>query len=251
MLYRNKKLDQAFEFISYSDFDIFCLQEVSEQFLKRLQTLPCSIAFQSEREMMFRKGSLHSFLVILSKHPVIAQDAIPFPDFDSSLPLRTRVYMKLMMSRFFVKMRNRNGMYADVSVRNVPVRIFNLHLSLGYPTSRFEEFERAIVESNPSKPTIVCGDFNTLQRPHITPLNWLLGGTLRDALFYNRERTHIEKRFVEHKLQNPLYGGITHPLSQSQLDHILVSHSFSIKNAKVLPDRVGSDHHPIFVETIC
>ena len=71
---------------------------------------------------------------------------------------------------------------------------------------------------------------------------------MSDALLYSRERTRIEQHFVEHQLTNPFAGGITHPVSQSQLDHILVSSSLSIKNAEILPDRIGSDHHPIHVE---
>ena len=105
-----------------------------------------------------------------------------------------------------------------------------------------------MAERDPSVSTIVCGDFNTIESPFVSLLNWLLGGSVSDSFSYRRERTHIEKRFVEHELINPLAGGITHPLSQSQLDHILVSRSFSIKNAVILPDRIGSDHHPIRVE---
>jgi endonuclease/exonuclease/phosphatase family metal-dependent hydrolase len=111
-----------------------------------------------------------------------------------------------------------------------------------------KEFEIAMAARDRSQPTIVCGDFNTLEKPHITLLNWILGGRASDAALYSRERTHIEKRFVEYELHNPLSGKITHPSSRSQLDHILVSHSFSIKNVAVLPDRIGSDHHPIRVE---
>lgn len=248
ILYRNKELDRAFAFIATTDFDIFCLQEVSPDFLKRLQTLPYSIAFQAERKMLFRKTILPSFLVILAKLPIVAHGAIPFADFDSSTPLRTRLWMKIMLSRFFVKMHDRNGMYTDVSMTAGSVRVFNLHLSLGYPAVRLKEFERAMLEHNPTRPTIVCGDFNILESPHITPLNWLLGGRVIDILRYGRERITIEKRFVEHELHNPLRGQVTHPISQSQLDHILVSHLFSIKNAEVLRDRMGSDHHPIRVE---
>jgi len=104
-----------------------------------------------------------------------------------------------------------------------------------------------MAERDPSIPTIVCGDFNILESLHITPLNWVFGGRMRDVL-HRRERTHIEERFVEHELTNALRGSTTHPITQSQLDHILLSHSFTIKNAAVLPDRIGSDHHPIFVE---
>ena len=248
MLYRNRELDRAFQFISESDFDIFCLQEVSEVFLKRLQTLPCSIAFHTDVERLFKEGTEHNYVVILSKHPIGAHGEIPFPEYWSLLPLRTRLFVRLMPSRFFTKIRNRSGLYADVTVHGISVRVFNLHLILAQPAWRLKEFEMAMAERDASRPTIVCGDFNTLEKPHISLLNWLLGGSVADAALYNRERTHIEKRFVEHQLTNALAGGITHPLSQSQLDHILVSHSFTIKNAIVLPDRIGSDHHPIFVE---
>jgi len=248
MLYRNTELDRAFEFISHADFDIFCLQEVSEEFLARLKTLPLHIAQRTDVERLFGKDPVHNYAVILSKHPVTTQGEIPFPEYWHLLPLRTRLFVRFMPNKFFSKIRNRGGLYADITAHGVSTRVFNLHLVLAQPTWRLKEFETAMAERDPSRPTIVCGDFNTLQQPHITPLNWILGGNLRDALLYNRERTHIERRFAEHELVNPLYGGITHPLSQSQLDHILVSHSFTIKNADILPDRMGSDHHPIRVE---
>jgi endonuclease/exonuclease/phosphatase family metal-dependent hydrolase len=127
------------------------------------------------------------------------------------------------------------------------VRVFNIHLPLVHPHIRAEEFERIMVERDDGRPTIVCGDFNILEKPHITPINWLLGGSVSDALRYKRERTHIEKRFISYELNNPLHGKMTHPFSLSQLDHILVSRSFSIKNAEVIRDRFGSDHNPIRV----
>ncbi len=248
MLYHNRELDRAFDFIVASDFDVFCLQEVPVKFLKRLQTLSCSIVSVSERELHIKEGIYHNYVVILSKHPIESQGEIPFPEYWHLLPLRTRLFVSLMSSRLFTRIRNRNGLYADITMSGVLVRVFNLHLILAQPAWRLKEFEMAMAKRDPSRPTIVCGDFNTLQKPHITLLNWILGGHASDALLYNRERTHIEKRFVEHRLVNPLYGGVTHPVSQSQLDHILVSHSFTIRNATVLPDRIGSDHHPICVE---
>ena len=249
MLFRNKELDRAFEFISHADFDIFCLQEVPEEFLKRLQTLHYFIAFRIDVERLLKGGTAHIFLVIISRFPITAQGEIPYPDYWPLLPLRARLFVQLMPSRFFSKIRNRNGLYVDISTaERMSMRVFNLHLILAQSAWRLKEFEMAMIKHDKARPTIVCGDFNTLQKPHITLLNWILGGHASDALFYNRERTHIEKRFVEHKLTNALAGCITHPLSQSQLDHILVSHSFTIKNAEVLSDRVGSDHHPIRVE---
>jgi endonuclease/exonuclease/phosphatase family metal-dependent hydrolase len=251
ILYRNQELDRAFQFIAESDFDIFCLQEVSEQFLKRLQTLPYFIAFRTDVERLLKEGTEHNFIVTLSKHPIKAQGEIPYPDYWPLLPLRTRLFVHSMPSRFFSKIRNRGGLYADVTLDGgMSLRVFNLHLVLAQPLWRLKEFELAMAARDHTRPTIVCGDFNTIEAPHISILNWILGGRAHDSLFYGRERTHIEQRFVEHELHNPLRNTITHPLSRSQLDHILVSHSFSIKNAAVLPDRFGSDHHPIRVETV-
>ncbi len=247
MLFRNKELDRAFEFISKSDFDIFCLQEVPEVFLKRLQTLPYFIVFRTDVERLFAKGTKHLFVVILSKHPIKTQGEIPYPDYGELVPLRTHLFIYLMRPLHFSKIRNRGGLYADVAVGEHALRVFNLHLILAQPKWRLEEFEMAMAERDTTRPTIVCGDFNILESPKITILNWLLGGRFNDTLFWTRERTHIEKRFISHELSNPLRGKDTHPLSRSQLDHILVSHSLSIKDASVLPDRIGSDHHPILV----
>ena len=248
MLYRNNELERVFEFIAQSDFDIFCLQEVPEAFLKRLQALPYHAAFRTDVERIFTSRTAHNFVVILSKHTIIAQGEIPFPDYWHLLPLRTRLFVYLMRPLHFSKVRNRGGLYADVMIGAQLLRVFNLHLILAQPAWRLKEFESAMAERDTSRPTIVCGDFNILEAPHITLLNWLFGGRVSDTLLHRRERTYIEKRFVEHELINALSGKVTHPLSQSQLDHILVSHSFSIKNAEVLPDRIGSDHHPIRVE---
>ena len=255
MLFRNRELDRAFDFIAQSDFDIFCLQEVPEAFLKRLQTLPYFInshfdfmAYRSDVERLFRRGTERNFVVTLSKHPITAQGEIPFPDYWHLLPVRSRIFVTLMWPFYFSKIQNRGGLYADIMINGTHVRVFNLHLILAHPAWRLKEFEMAMIERDASKPTIVCGDFNILEKPRVTLLNWILGGHIKDALLHKRERTHIEQRFVEHSLANPLRGEITHSVSQSQLDHILVSNSFSIKNASVLPDCIGSDHHPIRVE---
>ncbi len=249
MLFRNQELDRAYAFIAESDFDVFCLQEVPEDFLKRLQALPCSIAYRIDGERVFREGVVRNYVVILSKHPITAQGEIPFPDYWDLLPLRTHLFVRLMRLFSFSKLRNRGAIFADIRVAGMPssIRVFNLHLILAHPSWRLKEFEAAMAERDAARPSIVCGDFNTIEAPHISILNWLLGGGISDAALYSRERTRIQRRFVEHQLVNPLIGGITHPLSQSQLDHILVSHSFSITHAVVISDRFGSDHHPIHV----
>lgn len=249
MLYRNRELERAFEFISHADFDIFCLQEVPEPFLAQLKTLPYSLASRIDTEKVFPSAIVPMFNVILSRYPITAQGEISFPDYWPLLPLRTRLFVHLMPSRFFTKIRNRGAIFADIRVPGMEseLRVFNLHLILAQPLWRLKEFEMAMA-ARTSRPTIVCGDFNTLQTLRVSLLNWILGGRLSDAVLYNRERTHIERQFAEHALSNPLRGSATHALSRSQLDHILVSHAFSIQKAEVLPDRIGSDHHPIRVE---
>ncbi len=248
MLYRNKELDRAFEFITESDFDVFCLQEVPKELLERLRSLPFHIAFRGDVEKILPEKIVPMYNVILSRHPLTSEGDISFDDYWPYLPLRTRLFIGFMPSKYFSQIRDRHGVYADVTIDGISLRIFCLHLILAQPAWRLREFERAMLERDPSRPMIVCGDFNLLEKPHITPLNWLLGGRPSDALFYGRERTTIEKRFVESRLANPLRGKVTHPFSLSQLDHILVSESFSIREATVLRDRVGSDHHPIRVE---
>lgn len=254
MLFRNRELDRAFKFISESDFDIFCLQEVPEDFLKRLQELSSSVAYsiahRSDVERLLPDGVKNNFVVTLSKHPIHNQGEIQFPEYWHLLPLRTRIFVRLMKPFGFSMIRNRGGLYVDITVSEKSIRIMNLHLILAQPAWRLKEFELAMAERDPSRPTIVCGDFNTIESPHISILNWILGGKVSDAFLHRRERTDINKQFVQHELVNTLAGSITHQLSRSQLDHILVSHTFSIKNASVLSDRVGSDHHPIFVEII-
>lgn len=248
MLFRNRELDRAFDFISKLDFDIFCLQEVPDAFLKRLQTLPYFIAFRIDVEKLFKSETVSMFNVILSRHPISGQSEIPFPEYWNLLPLRTRLFVHLMPQELFSKIRNREGLHADITIHGVSVRVFNLHLVLAQPAWRLKEFETAMAERDPSRPTIVCGDFNTIEAPHISILNWILGGKVSDAFLHKRERTDINKHFIQHELINTLAGSVTHQLSRSQLDHILVSHSFLIKNASVVADRFGSDHHPIFVE---
>ncbi len=252
MLFRNRELDRAFQFISQSDFDIFCLQEVPEDFLKKLQTLSHSISYsiahRSDVERLFPDGVKNNFVVTISKYPITHQGEIQFPEYWHLLPLRTRLFVRIMKPFGFSMIRNRGGLYVDITVGGKSIRVMNLHLILAQPAWRLKEFELAMAERDPSRPTIVCGDFNTIEAPHISILNWILGGKVSDAFFHRRERTNINKHFVQHELVNALAGSITNKLSRSQLDHILVSHSFSIKNAEVLPDRIGSDHHPIRVQ---
>jgi endonuclease/exonuclease/phosphatase family metal-dependent hydrolase len=254
MLFKNHELDRAFEFIAQNGFDMFCLQEVPEAFLERLKQSSYHLAYAVESNFTVRKKLETISLVIISKYPFIYSEAIPLTYYEPALPRRSRLAARIIYGLHDLQvwpkgLGNRHALYADIEIPEYGImRIFNIHLPLMNPSIRAEEFERIMRQKDSQLPTIVCGDFNLLEKPYITPLNWLLGGRVSDALLYKRERTVIEKHFVEHELQNALRDNVTHPLSRSQLDHILVSNSFSIKNAEVLPDRIGSDHHPICVQ---
>lgn len=241
ILYQNKKLDEAFEFIRSADFDVFCLQEVPARFLERLRTLPVHLAAIQEAEVMTRRIEDTIYTVTLSRYPIERTQEIPLPKPPRSLFSR---FMFLIGIWGFAK-GARQACVTDIASPLGPIRIFNLHLSLTYPELRAEEFERSMLSHSPRLRAIVCGDFNILESPQISLLNWLLGGRITDMLFWTRERTEIEDRFIAHELTNPLRGMNTHPISRSQLDHILVSRALSVEGARVIPERHGSDHHPI------
>jgi len=247
MLFRNQELDRAFEFIANSNFDIFCLQEVPTEFLARLKSLPHHLAETTSVDRHFRMV-VRNHVVILSRYPITATGTLALPDYWSTLPWRTKLFVRLMRIFHWTKIDNRHGLYADIALPGRPLRVFNLHILLSRPTSRVREFEEAMLKRDKNLPTIVCGDFNTIESPRVSLLNWLVGGTPGDAILYRRERTRIEEHFVAHELVNPLRGRITHAFAGSQLDHILVSNSFRIISAEVMHDRVGSDHHPIRVD---
>lgn len=247
MLYRNKELDRAFAFVAESDFDIFCLQEVPENFLKRLQTLPYAIAHCIEVERLLPSGVNRNYSVILSRHQIISEGEIPFPDYWSLLPLRARLFVHLMPSRYFSRIRNRGGHYADIVVDGIAVRAVNVHLVQAHSAWRLQELNTALTVLDSTKQRVLCGDFNTHSKPYTTLMNWILGGKMSDFFFYRRERMQVDETIRAHGLANPLAGKVTHDFSHSQLDHILVSSSYTITNASVIPERYGSDHHPIRV----
>lgn len=248
MLYRNQELPRAFEFIKHIDFDVFCFQEVPEEFLSQLKTLPYAIAFGLDTEKVAGESIIKMYNVILSRHLIIEQGEIAFTDHWLLLPLRTKFFIFIMKFLHFSKTLKRAGLFADVIVEGQPLRVFSLHLALAHPVQRFEEFKHAMTRRDSTRQQIICGDFNILESPHITILNWLLGGRMTDALLYTRERHYLERHFVEQQLLNPLRSFVTHPFSNSQLDHILVSNSFLVTHASVLRDRLGSDHSVVRVD---
>ena len=249
MLYENKELQNAFNFIQETTFDIFCLQEVPEDFLTSLKTLPYYCAYVCEVELSTKLRTIKTYSVTLSKYPIVNQeeiicDDIPYP-FRTKM---TRYLLGFLQDERVKGVTNRKAFFADVKVDGESVRIFNLHLPLSHPTQRIKELERAMQKNELGERIIICGDFNILETFYISILNWLLGGRISDWFLYRHERRNIELYFKKLGFFNPLRNKVTHPLSQSQLDHILVPRNSTVISSKVMTKRLGSDHQPICVE---
>ncbi|MDB5244350.1 MAG: hypothetical protein JWN18_220, partial [Parcubacteria group bacterium] len=176
MLFRSKEVDAAFEYVTGSDFDIFCLQEVPTEMLTKLKATKYHLAYVTDVERIFPYAVYPGYNVILSKFPILKEETIPFRDYQDALPFRTRLAVRLLRPFHFSKIRNRNGIYADVSTQSGVVRVFCLHLILGHPLWRLEELQRAFAHLDSTQRTIVCGDFNILSWLHVTPINWLFAG---------------------------------------------------------------------------
>jgi endonuclease/exonuclease/phosphatase family metal-dependent hydrolase len=248
--FRNPNHDRIVDFIRSSDFDVFCLQEVPDALLERFKREFHHVASAPEMSREHRGVVTTQHVVTISKHPIIAVTPIPFGDATITY-LRAKFIIGIlyMLGMWGRSSGERNILQVDLETPHSTVRVYNIHLLVEYPAQRLRGVRKALADRDKSIPTIVCGDFNTIEFPKISLLNWLYGGTVGDVIFYKRERRTIERMFSEYGLSNPLVGSVTHPLAHSQLDHILISKDLTAKSAHVIHDRIGSDHYPIFVET--
>ena len=248
--FRNKDLDRVFQFVETLPYDVLCLQEVPEDFLLRLRKLPYHLCWSVDVNRLFKKGTVRNYLVIISKHPIGEKKIFRFDV--PHIPRRAKVLRRSLQPLGWSKIQGRTALIADITLPRygAPVRVACLHLLLAHPSVRFAEFEKVMTHMGGSSEKILCGDFNIVESPKVSVVNWAHGGTLLDTLLWKRERAELERRFARYRLVNPHLNQITHPFSRSQLDHILLSGhmKMKIKTSGVMEDPTGSDHLPIFVE---
>ena len=252
VLRSNRKLPELYAFIENLDFDVLCLQEVTEEMLTVFKDMPFEIAYHVDRfshVVTFRKKAYVevNYAVILSRHPIVSHTKIEFPKL-----LRTfssKVFESIMgrLERW-ESITNMGSVLADIKINGNVVRVFSVHLALWNPQTRVNEFIELMKYAPKEHPTIICGDFNILEYAPVKLLNWFLGGSIREAMPWYSERALIEEKFREYSFENPFLGKTTHKFSHSQLDHILVSPHLNAKNPKVLSNAYGSDHQPIGLE---
>ncbi|HEY0964420.1 MAG TPA: endonuclease/exonuclease/phosphatase family protein [Candidatus Paceibacterota bacterium] len=253
ILFENKRFDDALAFIIKLSWDVIALQEVPEEFLAALKTLPFHIAYGPDTRRIRTKeaGRRTDYLVILSKHPLRSVEVIPFPDewYAKPIYLRTRFMAKLM--GWHQAYADKSALRVEIEVREgTVVQLFCAHLAIVFSTKthRLREFEYLMERRDAALPTIFCADTNILELPHITLLNWLAGGPLEHWVLWWRERSEFNTLFKHYGLKNPLAGGLTHWIALSQLDHIVVSESLPVISKAILQHKPGSDHHPVMVE---
>ena len=221
MLFSNSRLEEALTFIDGSGAQVVCLQEVPESLLPRLRALPYHSVEAIETGRVSRKGLSTQYLVILSRFRIARHARVPLPLRQYSLPLRTRLFVgfRVRLGLWGRGVGERHLLIADLETPRGVLRVFNIHLPLARAAWRLEEFELAMMNRSRELPTIICGDFNTLESRRIAPLYWLLGSPLVETFSWRRERLVMEERFLAYELVNPLRGQTTHPISRSQLDH--------------------------------
>ena len=252
VLRSNRKLEELCVFIEDLDFDVLCLQEVTEEMLTKFKEMPFEIVYHIDRfahVVTLRKKEYIevNYAVILSRHPILSHTKIQFPKLSRTFTSRTFEYFMSRIGKW-ESVSNLGAVCADIKINGIVIRVFSVHLALWNPQTRSNEFAELMKSVSTDSPTIVAGDLNILEYGPIKILNWVLGGSLKEGMPWYSERDLMEIEFKKYRLSNPLLGKITHKFSASQLDHILVTSELNVKSAWVVPNSHGSDHQPIGIE---
>jgi endonuclease/exonuclease/phosphatase family metal-dependent hydrolase len=252
VLRSNRKLPEVYSFIENLDFDVLCLQEVTDEMLMRFKEMPFHIAYHVDRVAevihLFSKNKPEvNYAVILSKYEILNQQQIKFPKLLRTFNSNVFEFVMELLQKW-ESISNLGSVFVDIKINEQKMRVFNVHLALWNPRTRMNEFEHLMEYLPTTGATIICGDFNILEYGPIKILNWLLGGSFGEGMPWYSERAIFQECFKKFGFSNPLLGEITHKFSRSQLDHILLSTNLKPINTHVIEDSHGSDHQLVFVE---
>ena len=239
-------------YIEGLDFDLICLQEVTEEMLVQFKRMPFNIVYHVDRFSevinLFTKNIIEvNYAVILSRYEIREHGKIQFPKLLRTFNSNTFEFFMERIQKW-ESVSNLGAVYADLVIKGKQVRVFSVHLALWNPQTRANEFEHLMEYLPEQGATVVCGDFNILEYGPLKILNLLLSGSVYEGMPWYPERKLFEERFKKYNLSNPLQGQTTHKFSRSQLDHILVSPGVKVTKAWVEQDSHGSDHQPVGIE---
>lgn len=251
MLFKNKELDRAYEFLLKENADIICIQETPKKFLEMLKKTNYNIFYginTTIKPNMITKGKEKLYNVILSKHEIInSKEYLIINNLKNKL--RTNIFITFMIPFGWEHTNPKsNSIYTDIKVNNKIIRVSCTKLKLVSGVSeRLKQFN--IVLSNTSKKhrNIICGDFNIVENKLIKPFTWFIGSTFKE-IFLQSERKIFQEKFRKFNLKNPFLGNTTIPAMKNQSDHILVPENMRVISKKVCIDSYGSDHYPLILE---
>lgn len=235
----NFKIRESLDYLFAKDPDIICLQEVKTEGLEYLKKLKNYQIYYTV-DGYSKKTKYKQYLVILvkSQYKVINHKIFSF--FAGEHISNWDKFMKAVISYE----KRHNGMYLDLDIDGVPLRIFTFHLkwSCG-PTIRFKEFENILSNLSSKRENILAGDLNIYSKwysfiPGTLLFNYHKSDWLVD------ERKKFESLFRKYNFVNIFRGANTWPWIglSFQLDHILVNPSIRYYDKTVSDDKVGSDH---------
>jgi endonuclease/exonuclease/phosphatase family metal-dependent hydrolase len=254
MLDRNKHLDRAFDFIQSLEADMICMQEVPAIFLEKLKSHFPYVSAARDRSHLVHiwsrsKSVTTEYNVLVSKYPITEQrtyEAVSAAKWSFRqwvFQLAVHVALKWSGGPEY----DREVLSCSVDVQGKTIGVTVTHLLLENPTTRTNEFKTIAKRLPTDIPNIICGDFNIIESWYVKPINFFRAGTIASAMPWANERKSIEKLFATANLQNPLRGLITHRVSRSQLDHILVPEGAEVLSREVIKNAHGSDHNPVRV----
>jgi exonuclease III len=245
LAFTNPRVIKSLEFLLSKDPDVVCLQEVKKEgleFLKKQKQYQLfSIIDGDNANPKFTQN-----LVLMVKNKYKVENMQTYNYFGG----KHNSLWDFMIKKVIKYEKNHEGMFVDLTVDNVPIRIFTFHLkwSCG-PSIRFNEFEKILALKSLDRENIFAGDFNIFSNAFYTPLGSLVFNYKKSDLFIN-ERERFEKIFNDNNLINIFRGENTWPWIglKFQLDHILFNPKIKYYDKKVPKQKVGSDHKMIEVK---